>query len=434
VHVAPGPTVFRSLNQGAGQHEDSQQLFVTSQGFPLMAKSPPNPSTAFPNLTQRQIMLSFAYLAYCGESMTTASPESEILGYINAAMPQIPPLRAPNPTWQVVWGPAVYTTPGALYQDNLMFVAQNQTDTSQFAIAIRGTNRSSDLDWLMDDLDILDMMNWPPGTKPSPTGPRISESTSIGLQVLLGMQGSPTSAPISLIDFLRAQTAKAINVCVTGHSLGGCLAPTLALYLKEQQNAWDLTGNSNVSTITFAGPTAGNSEFAAYSDSKFSGGPYPPNWDPSLGTTCDVVRCDLDVAPFAWIASSISATKDQPNTPLFSTYASPNVPSPPNLDFLNLSGWGPAEAWIYVVQNVFPIIGGIVGQEGYTQIMPGATPIEGTFQSPISNLVPPPSDGLTDYLKAFVAEAAYQHGSSYPTILQVPCLLDKNIIKTGQST
>lgn len=102
-----------------------------------MTNSPAKSPTAFPNQTQRQIMVSFAYLAYCGELMTTASPESEILNYINAAIPQIPPLSAPNASWKVVWGPAVYTTAGALYQDNLMFVAQNQVDTTQYAIAVR---------------------------------------------------------------------------------------------------------------------------------------------------------------------------------------------------------------------------------------------------------------------------------------------------------
>jgi len=90
--------------------------------------------------TQRQIMLSFAYMAYCGELITTPSPESIILGYINSAMPQIPPIAAPNDTWGVVWGPAVYTVPGALYQDNMMYVVQNQADKTQFAIVVRGIN------------------------------------------------------------------------------------------------------------------------------------------------------------------------------------------------------------------------------------------------------------------------------------------------------
>ncbi len=58
---------------------------------------------------------SFAYLAYCGEEIITPGPAAAILQLIQAAMPQIPPLSPPNPTWNVAWGPAVYTTPGALY-------------------------------------------------------------------------------------------------------------------------------------------------------------------------------------------------------------------------------------------------------------------------------------------------------------------------------
>src|SRR5690349_4770247 len=117
-------------------------------------------STTIQNLTQRQIMVSFAYLAYSGDKVTVSqnpSPEAAILGYINASMPNIPPIAAPNDTWEVVWGPAVFTMPGALYQENMMFAVQNQVDRTQFAIAIRGTN--CDLDWLMEDLDILVQMN-----------------------------------------------------------------------------------------------------------------------------------------------------------------------------------------------------------------------------------------------------------------------------------
>ncbi len=105
---------------------------------------------SIPNLAQRQIMLSFAYLAYCGEEIVTPNPEAQILSLINAAMPNIPPIASPK--WAVVWGPVTYTTPGALYQDNLMFAAQNQSDPTQIVIAIRGTNFVADLDWLTGGL------------------------------------------------------------------------------------------------------------------------------------------------------------------------------------------------------------------------------------------------------------------------------------------
>ncbi len=378
-------------------------------------------STTIPNLAQRQIMLSFAYMAYCGEKITTPNPEATILGYINAAMPQIPPIAAPNDLWQVVWGPAVYTVPGALYQDNMMYAVQNQTDHTQFAIAIRGTNFVSDLDWLLEDFDVLDQMNWPPGaTTPSPAGAMMSESTSIDLQILLAMQGTEisTGTKTSLMDFLQMNTSSAINLCVTGHSLGGCVAGTLALYLKENRATWDASGSSNVSCITFAAPTAGNAAFSAYSDSMFSGGPYPPNWDTSLGTTFDAVRCNYDVAPQAWIAANISqGSGSSASSPLFETYGS-------NLDFNTGLAFSSEVAWIFIVQNFLPPVAAFITPQNYQQPQSNAAQLAGTFNTAL----PPASDGLTDYLKAFVAQAAWQHGNSYPNVLGVTSLLNSSII------
>jgi Lipase (class 3) len=372
------------------------------------------------NLPQRQIMLSFAYLAYCGELITTPNPQQTILGYINKGMPQIPPLAAPNDIWAVVWGPAVYTVPGGLYQDNLMFVAQNQIDTTQFAIAIRGTNGIAKLDWLLEDFDVLQQMNWPPGAAtPNPAGAMMSESTSIDLQILLAMQGAIAGGGnASLMSFLKSQAANAINLCVTGHSLGGCLAGTLALYLKENQNSWDSTGKSIVSCITFAAPTAGNAAFAAYSDSVFSGGSYPPNWDSTLGANCDAVRCNYDVAPQFWVASNISTDSGGKfSSPLFETYGA-------NLDFASGLSFASGLAWNYIVQNFLPPLAATLSPFGYTRIENTTPQLAGTYNKSFA----PASDGLTDYLKAFVEQAAWQHGNSYPTVLGVPALLNSSII------
>jgi Lipase (class 3) len=381
-------------------------------------------STTIPNLAQRQVMLSFAYMAYCGEQITTPSPEATILGYINTAMPQITPIAAPNDLWAVVWGPAVYTVPGALYQDNMMYVVQNQTDTTQYAIAIRGTNFVSGLDWLLEDFDVLQQMNWPPGAAtPNPAGAMMSESTSIDLQILLAMQGTviATGAQSSLMSYLQSQTKNAINLCVTGHSLGGCLAGTLALYLKETQATWDASGSSNVSCITFAAPTAGNAAFAAYSDSMFAGGPYPPNWDSTLGTTFDAVRCNYDVAPQAWIAANVSqGSGTNASSPLFETYGS-------NLDFATGLSFLSGAAWNYIVQNFLPPVAGFIAPQNYQQPESGAAQLAGTFNTALA----PADDSLTTYLQAFVAQGAWQHGNSYPTILGVTSLLNSNIIVKG---
>jgi hypothetical protein len=88
--------------------------------------------------------------------------------------------------------------------------------------------------------------------------------------------GPPTAAPAraegeTLFEFLSGQAAQGgtpLQVTVTGHSKGGALAPTLALWLKETQTsrsgarAWNTDGQATIGCVTFAGPTPGNAAFA----------------------------------------------------------------------------------------------------------------------------------------------------------------------------
>jgi hypothetical protein len=54
--------------------------------------------------------------------------------------------------WNVVWGPSVVQQPvGKAYAMNTMYVAQNAATSSQYAIAIAGTNPRSILDWIVED-------------------------------------------------------------------------------------------------------------------------------------------------------------------------------------------------------------------------------------------------------------------------------------------
>lgn len=371
------------------------------------------------NLTLRQIMASFAYLAYCGEQIITSNPEPEILGLINSAMPEIPPIAPPNATWSVVWGPAAYTVAGALYQDNLMFVAQNQTDRTQFAIAIRGTNFISDLDWLLEDFDVLQQIPW----SLTQAGAKISESTSIGLQILLAMNRSGQG---TLLDFLKSQTAKKpINLCVTGHSLGGCLAGTFALYLKDNRGSWDSSGKSVVCCITFAGPAAGNAAFATYSDGQFKGGGGFPGWDSSLGTDCDAVRCSYDVAPLAWTAAAVTIPSGGAFPPLLTIYGS-------NLNFTNMSF---TQYFVFsgAVGFASPYLVAILSPRDYQQVVAGATELVGVFNPQYAPPTDPKQQDLEHYLPAFIGQAEYQHSDSYPSLLGVTQLNDPKIIVTNPS-
>lgn len=382
------------------------------------------------NQSMRQVMLSFAYLAYCGEQITTANPESTILGYINKGIPQIPPIAT---GWSVVWGPVAYTVPGALYQDNLMFIAQNSA-TSQYVIAVRGTNFVSDLDWLMEDFDILQQMPWPPGSTASSGSPMISESTSIDLQIVLAMEDKMFNGG-TLLDFLSAAAKnRSITLCVTGHSLGGCLASALALYLKQNQKNWDnWQKKSIVSGITFAAPTAGNAAFAALY-SVFEGGPYPKGWDETIGSSFDPVQCNYDVAPQAWTADSVYKNGD---CPVLQTYAGNGDFTTANIGFnAQYLDAGSDAAYNLLVPSFMPMLQSKFAGLGYTQ--PGVTSnsaLQGVFEPGLGTPLVAPGKGdwfgnnsLLAVFEAFVAQAAWQHGGSYPNVLGVTELLNPAII------
>lgn len=393
-----------------------------------------NPLTQ--NLPLRQTMLSFAYLAYTGEGITTANPEPTILSKINAALPQINVTDASGnsvnlSSWSVVWGPVAYTIPGALYQENMMYVVQNG-NTSQYAIAIRGTNFASQVDWFLEDFEVISTMPWPVPNAQSACAPgsAISESTSIDLAILLGTDMVDGSN--NLIGFLQATTrAKGkMNICVTGHSLGGMLSNTLALYLLENMNQWDASRTSTVNCISFASPTAGNSLFASNANTVFNRAFNPdgsgsfPGWDTSLRSNLDNVVCSMDGAPLMYNSANLYA--DGAAGPLFSLYSSPNNPTN-NIDLNKLPAFAGAE-WSAMQSIVIQPLSQLTLAQNYTQLTTQALP--GNF---IGNSLSLPTSSVSTisfkaYLDAFTAQAAWQHSCSYPMLLNVPALFNPAII------
>jgi len=84
-----------------------------------------------------------------------------------------------------------------------------------------------------------------------------------------GQAGGPGS---DLRNFLKQQVTSSpqkVNIYVTGHSKGGTLSSTLALWLADTQGTdvpsgdqWDPSSKAAISAYSFAGPTAGNKAFA----------------------------------------------------------------------------------------------------------------------------------------------------------------------------
>jgi hypothetical protein len=82
---------------------------------------------------------------------------------------------------------------------------------------------------------------------------------------------------LDLLTFLRTQadeSGDALEVAVTGHSKGGALAATLALWLRcalespSDEECWDPTRRARLACYSFAAPTAGNAAFVRQLDAR----------------------------------------------------------------------------------------------------------------------------------------------------------------------
>lgn len=106
---------------------------------------------------------------------------------------------------------------------------------------------------------------------------------------------------LDLLTFLRSQadrSAEPLEVSVTGHSKGGALAPTVALWLRDALDSevagecWDTSRRATVACHAFAGPTPGNTAFARRLEQK-------------LGANQRYVRNRNDVVAQAWQVSDL---------------------------------------------------------------------------------------------------------------------------------
>jgi len=186
---------------------------------------------------------------------------------IPASVQAAPPLAAGG-KWQCIWGPAQDSD-----ESNLALVAgyfQRPNAAPQtICITVRGTDFAITDIWGMleqiwEDVDASDPRPMPWALN-DPA--RIASGTLDGLAVIQALTDPATGQPLTqfLASFLAQPANANVTILVTGHSLGGCLATIVAIWIRILLP--DHRGT--IQPITFAAPTAGNSGFATYYNALF---------------------------------------------------------------------------------------------------------------------------------------------------------------------
>jgi hypothetical protein len=239
-----------------------------------------------------------AFVAYVGDSLEGSDRQVEKT--LQSCMPrEIARQPALSGRWTLDWGPVVYKFHSAELDDNMLYVVRNNGNPRQVAVVTRGTNPKAILDWLGEDFDVGVTVPWPYGTAPDNLKPRVSRATARGLGILKALApatGMPHAGQ-TIEHYLRRVVHEqgVESIAVAGHSLGGALAPTLALWLEDERADWDPQGKSVLSVYALAGPTPGDADFAAYYNSRLKAatrrfhGPY-------------------DVVPHAWNIADLRTT------------------------------------------------------------------------------------------------------------------------------
>ncbi|MFE3203787.1 IPT/TIG domain-containing protein [Embleya sp. NPDC059237] len=244
---------------------------------------------------------------------------------------------------------------------NMAYLVKNKNvSVNEFAVVIRGTV-ASETD-MLEDLGVGTVVPFTAvGSPPKPVW--VAEGAMEAFTQIVTMD----SVGVTLVQALAYQFTKAPpnpTVRVIGHSLGGCIATMIAPYLLAQP--WSDT-TPRFALHTFAAPTAGGADFAAYVDSL----PFVAN---------ERYYNTFDLVPQAW--NALAAAKDW-------------YPDPP----------GPA-----ATNDVKAIIGTLAGLPGpHVYVQPG-TPCALNPRYGIIGSFDPYSTRKS--LQDFMAQVAYQHANS----------------------
>ncbi len=316
--------------------------------------------------------------------------------------------------WEAIWGPIVYAndpTSNSVHADNTMGMYYNASENA-IVISIAGTNVNSPYGWIVEDFSVHKTKSWELVTGAKNSG-NISLGTYTGLEILLDMKDhNDTTVVAALKNFLTSNpNLSNIQLAVSGHSLGGALSPTLALYLVDTKQDWDANGQTAIGAFPTAGPTPGDEGFASYYEKQIK----------AKNIYYLSQHNGIDVVPHAWEKSDIEKIPT-----IYSDHIVPPSDANPSE---TLTGTLASVAALNALATK-NFIGVPVNR--YQQISPSTT-LNGTFDTTIDDLVskklkyielvlPLALGKYAVYLRnlvRFAAQAGTQHTTAYYPLLNI---------------
>jgi hypothetical protein len=282
--------------------------------------------------------------------------------------------------WQIVWGAGVYVKEAGTVPDNVIYLAYDPT-TSRYFLSVAGTNVASkgvSIVDFMEDLDVATTWQWPWNGAGSDV--LVANEGQMVLNILSALtansyvNGVSSGSQVTLVQYLTNQMSNAAAGSCTlitgGHSMGGAIAPLLALWLADTQATWDPNkAVSNFSSWPSAGPAIGTVGFQNYYQSRI-----PDSYR---------IYNTLDVVPRAWNVADMNS---------ITTLYSPSIGTSDCVDFL--------------VERCVKKVGTI----NYEQTGMTDQPLTGTINSSVITWYYPP--GVN-----FGIQLGYQHVDAYFDLL-----------------
>ena len=174
------------------------------------------------------------------------------------------PVKSIGGIWRRLWGPAEDSD-----ESNLAFVAGYFPNPSlgpqSICVTIRGTDVDINDIWgileqVWEDIDGAYQTQLPF----APPGALVAQGTLDGLTIIEQLRYNGQTLGDFLARFYADSSHHGVRAIVTGHSLGGCVATVVAASMRAL-----LPAPIAIQPITFAAPTAGNSDFAAWYSTSF---------------------------------------------------------------------------------------------------------------------------------------------------------------------